>query len=52
MNKVCVISNECFTYLLKVDGMKIAFQGIIALDYFERHYKELGYEVIMEDNYK
>jgi len=44
--KVCVIENAQFSYMLRVDGEGISFQGSRNADYFEKHYKCLGYEVI------
>lgn len=43
--KTCRIINGKFSYVLEVDGESIAFSGGYAADYFEEHYKALGYEV-------
>ena len=45
MKKKCIIINGNFAYTLKVDGQEINFQEAHNADYFESHYKELGYEV-------
>ena len=44
--KECIITNGRFTYLMEVDGHKITFQGSYSADYFEQHYKDLGYKVV------
>ena len=41
----CQIHNGRYAYLLIVDGEKIAFQGSCSADYFEKHYRKLGYKV-------
>jgi len=41
----CTIINAAFAYQLIVDGKTINFQGADAADYFEEHYKALGYTV-------
>jgi hypothetical protein len=51
MNKVCKIINSKFSWILGVDGQTISFQGFYNADYFERHYSELGYEVIRIDEH-
>lgn len=43
--KKCIIENGQFSYILKVDGEVISFTGSYNADYFEGHYKDLGYEV-------
>jgi len=48
-NKECVITNEQFSWVLKVDNFKIPFVGFTCADYFEEHYKKLGYTVVRED---
>ena len=45
MNKKCIIHNGKFSYQLIVDNMEILFQYGSAADYFEKHYKDLGYKV-------
>jgi len=45
MNKICKIINGQFSWILEVDGYSISFNGGYAVDYFEKHYKALGYEV-------
>ena len=52
MDKICIISNEPFCYLLKVDGVEIPFQSSSSVEYLAKHYQELGYEIKLEDNYK
>ena len=44
--KVCTIINGHFSYILKVDGIETSFTVSYNADYFEEHYKNLGYEVI------
>ena len=51
VKKPCIIRNEQFSWVLYVDREVISFQGGLAADYFERHYKSLGYEVIVDRNY-
>jgi len=48
-NKTCLLINEQFSWILQVDNFKIPFTGFTCADYFEEHYKELGYTVIRED---
>lgn len=52
--KVCCIINSKFCYVLKVDGLEIPFQGSHNVEYFEEHYKNLGYWIVREEesNYK
>ena len=46
MNKKCIIHNGKFSYQLIVDdNMVVLFQSESAADYFEKHYKDLGYIV-------
>lgn len=40
---ICKITNGQFSYFLEVDGENFSFDGGSASDYFEKHYKELGY---------
>jgi len=44
--KTCVIINDTFSYVLVVDNQNILFGSAEAADYFEKHYSELGYQVI------
>lgn len=44
-DKECIIENAQFSYILKVDYKDIPFHGGNSIDYFEKHYKELGYKV-------
>ncbi|MFA5398482.1 MAG: hypothetical protein WC346_20890 [Methanogenium sp.] len=48
-NKTCLLINEQFSWVLQVDNFKIPFMGFTCADYFEEHYKKLGYTVIRED---
>ena len=50
--KECIIENAQFSYLLRVDGRIIAFQSSDSADYFEKHYRELGYKVIFKKIYR
>lgn len=45
-NKECILFNARFNWFLIVDGQEISFQGRHNADYFEEHYKKLGYEII------
>ena len=45
MKRKCIIENAQFSYILRVDNQKILFNGSDNADYFEEHYKKLGYEV-------
>lgn len=47
--KKCKIVNSHFSYILKVDGNNIPFQGSGAAEYFEEHYLSLGYKVVYID---
>jgi len=51
MSKKCEIVNGQFSWFLRVDGQDISFQGGSNADYFEKHYKELGYEVTIIDEH-
>ncbi len=52
--KVCKIIGTPFSYLLEIDGKCISFQGYSNAQYFETHYKSLGYEIqyFVEGDYK
>lgn len=43
--KICKLINDQFCWRLVVDGQNISFQGGHNADYFEYHYKSLGYIV-------
>lgn len=43
--KECRIINDRFSWVLDVDDEMIRFQGGHNADYFEEHYKSLGYTV-------
>lgn len=45
MNKICKLVNDNFSYFLQVDGQNISFQGMGNAEYFEEHYKALGYTI-------
>ncbi len=45
----CVIINGQWNWILKVDGKEITFDGYYAVEYFEEHYKKLGYKVTKLD---
>ncbi len=47
--KKCIIVNSSFSWILKVDGKEINFQGSENAEYFKTHYETLGYEVEMVD---
>lgn len=44
-NKTCKIINGQFSWMLEVDGELVSFNGGHNADYFEKHYKGLGYNV-------
>lgn len=48
---ICKIVNGKFSYELHVDGQLILFNGGDNADYFAKHYKELGYHIVLEDKY-
>lgn len=50
-NRKCVITNGQFSYYLEVDDQIISFQGSYNADYFEKHYRELGYEVERKEDH-
>ena len=43
--KKCEIINGRFSWILKVDGQTISFQGMESAEYFKNHYEALGYDV-------
>lgn len=45
-NKICEIINDQFSWILKVDEQTIYFQGGYNADYFEKHYRDLGYKIV------
>jgi hypothetical protein len=49
--KECVLVNGRFCWILKVDGQSIPFNQAASADYFEEHYRGLGYNVRREDEY-
>lgn len=46
--KICEIVNGDFSWTLKVDGEEINFNNSSSADYFEKHYKKLGYKVLRD----
>lgn len=44
--KLCRIINGQFSWILCVDGQEITFSLGSSADYFEQHYKQLGYTVV------
>ena len=46
MTNKCIIHNGRFAYELIVDEMHINFQAETAANYFETHYRLIGYEVV------
>ena len=46
--KVCKLVNGIFAWVLKVEGLEVAFSSALAADYFAEHYKKLGYEIEWE----
>ena len=52
MKKICKIINNPTSYLLQVDDQNIPFNTGYGADYFAKHYKELGYKVLLIDNYR
>jgi hypothetical protein len=49
---LCRLINSQFSWILEVDNHRVAFTGFDNADYFEEHYKSLGYEVVRESQYK
>jgi hypothetical protein len=52
MEKMCIIENAQFSYILYVDGQEIGFYGAANADYFENHYKQLGYKIEKTKTFK
>lgn len=50
--KVCEIINDKFSWILKVDGMEIPFNGRCNAEYFVELYSDLCYEIKWVDNSK
>ena len=48
--KTCKIDNDCFSWIMYVDGRTINFDLADNADYFEKLYRDLGYKVIRNDN--
>jgi hypothetical protein len=51
-NKRCQIINSRFSWIMRVDGHDISFQGSDNAEYFKNHYISLGYAVEMLDEYR
>lgn len=47
--KECTIINSRFSYILKVDGYEIPFNGAGNADYFKKQYEGWGYTVLEID---
>lgn len=50
--KEATIINGRFSYILRVDDMAILFSSGIAAEYFEKHYRDLGYTITLLDQSK
>lgn len=42
---ICIIENGRFSWMLRVDGKDISFRGRENAEYFESHYRKLGYQI-------
>jgi len=49
--KVCIITNDNFSYNLNVDNQNISFICSWNAEYFKDHYEKLGYKVILKSRY-
>lgn len=47
--KIVKIYNTTHSWILKVEDLRISFQGYDAALYFQKHYKSLGYNVIVNE---
>jgi len=47
-SKVCTIINGTFSWVLKVDGKEISFNGFDNAEYFAKLYKKLGYLILWD----
>jgi len=47
MDKICVIYNGPFSWILKVDGNNIKFEGSSAAGYFFKHFNYHDYRVLL-----
>ena len=47
--KTCIITNERRSWIMKVDGIVLAFTGRDCAEYFQKHYSDLGYDVTFDD---
>lgn len=50
--KKCVIRNRPLSFILEVDNKQIGFSGSYNADYFKDHYRDLGYEIELVDEYE
>jgi len=46
--KTCIIYNQKLTWIMRVDGISLAFTGRDCAEYFRKHYFDLGYRVIFD----
>jgi hypothetical protein len=51
-DQVCEIVNGRFSYILKVDGKQINFNGSDTASYFDSHYRSIGYTVFHSTNHE
>ena len=51
-NKDCILINGEFSWVLKVDSKEINFKGLDNAEYFEKHYRDLGYNVRIQTVFK
>ena len=52
MNKqTCKITNGQFTWVMEVDNQVINFDLSENAEYFYKHYRELGYKMIIDDEH-
>lgn len=49
--KTCTITNGKYCWILEVDGKVVPFNGGDNAEYFEEHYRGLGYEIVKKDEY-
>lgn len=48
----CIITNSQFSWILEVDKQTISFSNKSSAEYFEKHYKNLGYQIIIKKENK
>lgn len=49
ITKTITIVNLPWCYVLKVEGKSIQFQGMASVEFFKKHFTDLGYVVIELD---